>query len=154
VPESQHGLSVPGYGYGYGGRGPGRIVSPGEVRPSQLTGTYIKTSQLVDFYSNKATVSIPVVISDTWWRNFEKHMWHIIFGEIKSSACFNSYRYFRLLVFTVPGTGMSYSDSDFHQVFDPVVNPIRAAFDNIYLLFIISYFALTFSITVTHFSDI
>ncbi len=38
VPDTQHALSVPGHGFSYGGRGPGRIVSPGEVRPSQLTG--------------------------------------------------------------------------------------------------------------------
>ncbi len=38
VPDTHHALSVPGHGFSYGGRGPGRIVSPGEVRPSQLTG--------------------------------------------------------------------------------------------------------------------
>ena len=38
VPDTQHAFSVPGHGFSYGGRGPGRIMSPGEVRPSQLTG--------------------------------------------------------------------------------------------------------------------
>ena len=32
------GLKVPGGLYGMGGRGPGRIVSPGEIRPTQLSG--------------------------------------------------------------------------------------------------------------------